>query len=161
MRRPPRPPASTPTRVLLVSAHAPARDTLRRLLELEDDLAVVGAVSTGAAALQLVPRVRPDVVLTDVQLPDRDGLTVALALRYAYPAVAVLLLGLFDDEELAGRAARAGRGATWPRPPPPASSSPRCAAPARRRAPWCRHRRAPWRRGGARRAPPRPELLRA
>ena len=66
MRRPPRPPARPPTRVLLVSAHAPARHTVRRLLELEAGLAVVGEAASGAAALALVPQVRPDVVLTDL-----------------------------------------------------------------------------------------------
>jgi DNA-binding NarL/FixJ family response regulator len=47
-------------------------------------------------------------VLTNLQLPDHDGLTVALALRHAHPAVAVLILALFDDEDVAARAARAG-----------------------------------------------------
>ena len=112
MGSPPHPPASPPTRVLLVSAHAPYRETMRQLLELEGDLTVVGEAATVAEALALAPQVRADVVLTELPLPDGDGLAVARALRPARPPVAVLLLTLFDDEVGAAQAARAGVRAT-------------------------------------------------
>jgi CheY-like chemotaxis protein len=94
--------------VLLVSAHAPYRETVRQLLELEGDLTVVGEAATVAAALALAPEVRAEVVLTELPLPDGDGLALARALRTSAPPVAVLLLTLFDDEVVAARAARAG-----------------------------------------------------
>src|SRR5919199_1752250 len=81
MRSRPRPPARPPTRVLLVSAHAPYRETVRQLLELEDDLTVVGEAATVAAALALAPEVRAEVVLTELPLPDGGGLALARALR--------------------------------------------------------------------------------
>ncbi len=112
MGSPPRTPTGPPTRVLLVSAHTPYRETMRQLLALEGDLTVVGEAATVVAALALAPQVRADVVLADLQLPDGDGLDVARALRTAHPSVAVLLLTLFDDEVGAAQAARAGVRAT-------------------------------------------------
>src|SRR5919202_2257843 len=108
MRSRPRPPARPPTRVPLVSAHAPYRETMHQLLELEDDLTVVGEAATVAAALALAPEVRAEVVLTELPLPDGGGLALARALRTSAPPVAVLLLTLFDEEVVAAPAARAG-----------------------------------------------------
>ena len=119
MGSPPRTPASPPTRVLLVSAHTPYRETMRQLLELEGDLTVVGEAATVVAALALAPQVRADVVLTELSLPDGDGLDVARGLQDAGSPVAVLLLTLFDDEVGAAQAARAGVRATLAKTTPP------------------------------------------
>jgi CheY-like chemotaxis protein len=64
------------TTVLIVDDHADFRASASALLEAEG-FAVVGAVADGAAALAAVERLRPAVVLLDVQLPDEDGFTVA------------------------------------------------------------------------------------
>ena len=63
-------------RVLIVDDHATFRATARELLEAEG-YEVVGEAEDGASALECVARLRPDVVLLDVQLPDMDGFEVA------------------------------------------------------------------------------------
>jgi DNA-binding NarL/FixJ family response regulator len=63
-------------RVLIVDDHASFRATARRLLEVEG-YEVVGEAGDGASALEEVARLRPDVVLLDVQLPDMDGFEIA------------------------------------------------------------------------------------
>jgi DNA-binding NarL/FixJ family response regulator len=63
-------------RVLIVDDHATFRATARRLLEAEG-YEVVGEAADGASALEAVARLRPDVVLLDVQLPDMDGFEVS------------------------------------------------------------------------------------
>ena len=63
-------------RVLIVDDHATFRATARQLLEAEG-FEVVGEAADGASALEAIARLRPDVVLLDVQLPDTDGFEVA------------------------------------------------------------------------------------
>jgi DNA-binding NarL/FixJ family response regulator len=65
--------------VLIVDDHPSFRATARAILE-ADGFEVVGEAEDGASALEAVHRLRPDVVLLDVQLPDMDGFTVATAL---------------------------------------------------------------------------------
>ncbi|HJV29276.1 MAG TPA: response regulator transcription factor [Gaiellaceae bacterium] len=63
-------------RVLIVDDHASFRTTARRLLEAEG-YEVVGEAEDGASALEAVARLRPDILLLDVQLPDMDGFEVS------------------------------------------------------------------------------------
>jgi DNA-binding NarL/FixJ family response regulator len=65
--------------ILIVDDHPSFRATARAILE-ADGFEVVGEAEDGASALEAVHRLRPDVVLLDVQLPDMDGFTVATAL---------------------------------------------------------------------------------
>ena len=62
--------------VLIVDDHASFRATARQLLEAEG-YEVVGEAADGASALEAVARLRPDVVLLDVQLPDMDGFEIS------------------------------------------------------------------------------------
>jgi len=79
------------TTVLIVDDHAPFRESASALLGAED-FEVVGCVGEGAAALAAVERLRPDVVLLDVQLPDLDGFAVAERLAVMpYPPQVVLI----------------------------------------------------------------------
>jgi len=64
------------TSVLIVDDHASFRSTVRKLLETEG-FEVVGEASDGSEALAAVARLRPDLVLLDVQLPDMDGFEIA------------------------------------------------------------------------------------
>lgn len=81
--------------VLVVDDHAEFRSVARALLE-ADGFAVVGEAADGASALAAVARLRPDVVLLDVQLPDIDGFVVAERLasdhdeRHPNPAVVLV-----------------------------------------------------------------------
>ena len=78
-------------RVLIVDDHEAFRSLARRVLE-ADGFAVVGEVADGAAAIEAVPRLRPDVVLLDVQLPDMDGFAVTDVLFAQGAAPAVVLV---------------------------------------------------------------------
>ena len=63
-------------RTLVVDDHALVRDGLCRVLNGEDDIAVVGQTGSGREAVQLCTELKPDVVLLDFNLPDLDGLAV-------------------------------------------------------------------------------------
>jgi two-component system nitrate/nitrite response regulator NarL len=78
-------------RVLIVDDHATFRSFAHRVL-VADGLDVVGEAADGAAAIEAAPRLRPDVVLLDVQLPDMDGFAVAEVLVAQEDAPAVVLV---------------------------------------------------------------------
>jgi len=65
-----------PRTVLIVDDHAGFRSSARALLEAKGRLDVVGEAGTGAEALEATTRLRPDIVLLDIVLPDVDGITV-------------------------------------------------------------------------------------
>jgi DNA-binding NarL/FixJ family response regulator len=74
----------------------------------EQDLEVVGEAATGGEALALVPRVRPDVALVDLRMPELDGVATIRALRERHPDVRVLVLTTFDSDRDVVSAIEAG-----------------------------------------------------
>ena len=96
-------------RILLAEDHALVREGLKAILQMQEDLEVVADVGTGREALAAAARLRPDVAVLDIQMPDLDGLAVTerLAARSA-GGPAVLILTTYDSDEYVFRALRAG-----------------------------------------------------
>jgi DNA-binding NarL/FixJ family response regulator len=99
---------SARVRVLVVENEAIVRQGLRRLLDLEPAIEVVGEARDGEEALERIRALRPDVALLDVRMPRRDGIGVLEALGAEGPRTPCLVLTTFDDPELLLRAVRAG-----------------------------------------------------
>lgn len=95
-------------RVCLVDDQRLMRDGLRTLLELEEDLQVVGEAEDGAAALQLFEALRPDVVLMDIRMPVMDGVEATRQLLARWPEARVIILTTFDDDAYIFDGLRAG-----------------------------------------------------
>ncbi|MEU5564904.1 MULTISPECIES: response regulator [Micromonospora] len=97
-------------RVLLADDQALMRAGFRALLDAEDDLEVVGEAVDGASAVQLTRRLRPDVVLMDVQMPGLDGIgaTGRIAADPDLAAVRVLILTNYGLDSYVFAALRAG-----------------------------------------------------
>ncbi|MFD9108059.1 response regulator [Streptomyces bottropensis] len=112
------PVARPPVRLLLCDDHAVVRAGLRALLSVADGIEVVGEAGTGEEALALASRLRPDVVLMDLQLGDgMDGVTATRRLTArpaedaeapAAPVPRVLVLTMFDTDADISRAIEAG-----------------------------------------------------
>jgi DNA-binding NarL/FixJ family response regulator len=96
-------------RVLLADDHRLLRDAFVKLLESACD--VVGAVADGRALLEAAPKLRPDVVVLDVAMPQLNGLDAARQLKRLMPNVKVIFLTVSEDPDLAGEAFRAGGSA--------------------------------------------------
>jgi DNA-binding NarL/FixJ family response regulator len=86
-------------RVLIVDDHPVVRAGLRALLDAELDLALVGEADAGIPAISLARELRPDVVLTDLLLPDVDGVAVTQAIRSECPDVQVVILTSVTEED--------------------------------------------------------------
>jgi DNA-binding NarL/FixJ family response regulator len=98
----------TTHRVLIVDDHSLVRQGLRTVLTEEPDMEVVGEADSAASALQLLSELQPDVVLTDLTLPDRNGLELVKLLKAQAPAVAVLVITIHDNELFLVEALEAG-----------------------------------------------------
>ena len=85
--------------VLLVDDHALLREGLRQLLELEEDIRVVGEAVDGFEALQKVRQLRPDVVLMDIRMPLLDGIAVTRQLAHEAPAIGVIILTMCRTQQ--------------------------------------------------------------
>jgi NarL family two-component system response regulator LiaR len=99
---------SDPIRVLLVDDHAVVRSGLSAFLLAFDDLELVGEAGSGEEAVRLCPRVRPDVVLMDLVMPGMDGAQATHAIRQTCPAIQVIALTSFKEQELVEGALEAG-----------------------------------------------------
>jgi DNA-binding NarL/FixJ family response regulator len=84
-------------RVVVVDDHPVVREGLTSILADVDDIQVVGVAATGAAALEVVARMRPDVCLTDLHLPDMTGIDLCAAIDRSHPEVRTILLSSRGD----------------------------------------------------------------
>ncbi len=94
--------------VLVVDDHTIFRSGLRRLLADEADMRVVEEAGTAADAMQLLRRRTFDVVMLDINMKGRSGLEMLKALRQDWPALPVLMVSMYPEEQFAKAALEAG-----------------------------------------------------
>jgi DNA-binding NarL/FixJ family response regulator len=85
-------------RVLIADDHPIVRDGLRRLLDLEEDIEVVGEAADGRQTLDLVDQLDPDVVLLDLRMPNIDGLTALQTMQSSHRRTKVVVLTASEDK---------------------------------------------------------------
>jgi DNA-binding NarL/FixJ family response regulator len=93
---------------VIADDHQIVRQGLRALLEGEDGCRIVGEAADGLTAIELISKLRPDVAIVDVQLPDLDGLEVARRAQQEAPHTRVVILSMFSDETYVTEALRHG-----------------------------------------------------
>ena len=96
-----------PARLVIADDHELARAGLRVMLDTRD-FEVVGEASNGVEALQLCRRLKPDVALIDVRMPQMDGLTTCRAIKQECPATSVILVTIHTNPEYLFEALKAG-----------------------------------------------------
>lgn len=97
-------------RVYLLDDHALVRRGLRAVLELEDDIEVVGEAGTVAEAVPQILDLVPDVAILDARLPDGHGIEVCRQVRSADPRIRAIILTSYDDDDALFSAILAGSG---------------------------------------------------
>lgn len=98
-------------RVLIVDDHPLFRQGVRWALEAEPDIEVVGEAADGQQALAMAKELSPDVVLSDVNVPEPNGIEIARVLKSVLPHASVVLMTAYDDEEQLFEAVRVGAAA--------------------------------------------------
>ena len=86
-------------KVMLVEDHVLVREGTRELLDQENDLEVVAEAGDGVEAVQLAAEHRPDIVIMDIAMPRLNGLEATKQIKAADPAIAVLVLTAYDDDQ--------------------------------------------------------------
>jgi DNA-binding NarL/FixJ family response regulator len=95
-------------RIFVLDDHELVRTGLQTLLEVEDDMEVVGQAGTAQQGLEEIAALRPDVAILDVRLPDGSGIEVCREIRSLYPSIACLMLTSYADDEALFAAIMAG-----------------------------------------------------
>jgi pilus assembly protein CpaE len=104
-------------RVLIVDDVSETRENVKKLLQFESDVDVVGIARTGKEAIQVSQELNPDVVLMDINMPDMDGIAATEAIRAKQPAVQVVILSVQSDQNYMRKAMLAGARDFLTKPP--------------------------------------------
>ncbi|MHA1736683.1 MAG: response regulator [Candidatus Thorarchaeota archaeon] len=100
--------SSRPLRVLVVDDHPLFREAVTRAVQTDSEFCVIGEASDGEEAVRLVGQLNPDIVLLDIGLPQKDGLTVIREAKAQSCKTRVLVLTVYDDAEHVKAALRMG-----------------------------------------------------
>ncbi|GAB4527350.1 MAG: hypothetical protein Fur0018_12960 [Anaerolineales bacterium] len=103
--------------VLIVDDIAETRENIRKLLQFEGDVEVVGAARNGKEAIQLAKETHPDVVLMDINMPDMDGITATEKIKQILPYSQIIILSVQNDPNYMRRAMMAGARDFLSKPP--------------------------------------------
>ncbi len=104
-------------RVLIVDDIAETRDNIRRMLQFDNNIEVVGTARTGREAIQLSQEAKPDVILMDINMPDMDGITATQEIKKKSPHIQVVILSVQSDPSYMRRAMLAGARDFLTKPP--------------------------------------------
>jgi len=95
-------------RVLTVDDHPLLREGIKAIIDHADDMEMVAQAANGREAIQQFRKVKPDVTLMDVQMPELDGIEALIAIRNEYPDARVIVLTTYKGDAQAVRALKAG-----------------------------------------------------
>jgi NarL family two-component system response regulator LiaR len=95
-------------RVMLVDDHAVVRSGLSAFLMVSPDLELVGEAENGQQAVTRAGLLQPDVILMDLMMPVMDGVAATAAIKRQYPAIQIVALTSFEEDELVHNALKAG-----------------------------------------------------
>ncbi len=104
-------------RVVIVDDIAETRENIRKLLQFENDVEVVGVGRTGREGIEIVKETKPDVVIMDINMPDMDGITATETIRRNLPFTQIVILSVQGDPNYMRRAMLAGARDFLTKPP--------------------------------------------
>ncbi len=100
--------SETKIRIMLVDDHSVVRSGLSAFLSVNPDLELVGEAENGEQAVVRANILKPDVILMDLMMPVMDGIAATQAIKKANPAIQIIALTSFQEDELVQNALKAG-----------------------------------------------------
>ncbi|HMG32882.1 MAG TPA: response regulator transcription factor [Blastocatellia bacterium] len=100
--------SAKPIRILTVDDHVLIRDGISALIATQPEMTIVGEASNGLEAIEQFRKLRPDVTLMDLQMPELDGIEALIAIRSEFPDARVIVLTTYKGDVQASRALKAG-----------------------------------------------------
>lgn len=97
-----------PMRVLIADDHQMIRKGISSILQSRKDIVICGEAANGEEAVSETRRLKPDLLILDISLPDSSGLEVAMAIRRIAPEVSILLLSAYGGKQLIEEVKRRG-----------------------------------------------------
>lgn len=97
-----------PVRVILADDHPLIRQGLRTMLDASEGVEVLAEATNGQELIELTEKLRPDVVVVDIRMPEVDGLEAVRSIRRSHPEVKALMLTVHDEEAYVHEAIKAG-----------------------------------------------------
>src|SRR6202049_483190 len=91
--------SKTAVRILVADDHAIFRDGLRKLLEGSDEVTIVGEASNGNECVKMLSKLKPDILLLDLRMPEKDGLGVLEEVNFDSLPTRVIVLTAAADED--------------------------------------------------------------
>lgn len=95
-------------KVLIVDDHQMFREGVRKRLEQEDNICVVGEAGTAEEAMSQVEQTKPNIVILDIRMPGLSGIEIARRMRRQWPDLKILMLSSYDFDQYVSAAARIG-----------------------------------------------------
>lgn len=95
-------------RILLVDDHKIMRDGLRSLIEKQSEMAVVGEAENGRTALRLTRKLKPDVIVMDINMPDLNGIDASRQIMAELPGVKIIAFSMYSDRRFVAEMFKAG-----------------------------------------------------
>ena len=95
-------------KILLVDDIAETRESIKKLLQFENDFKVVGSASNGREGVEQAKELRPDIIIMDINMPDMDGLEAAGLVTKAVPTAGVIMMSVQNDSDYLNKAMLAG-----------------------------------------------------
>lgn len=110
-------PAQEKIRVLIVDDIQETRENIRRMLQFESSVEVLGAAKSGQEAIEFAVQEKPDVIIMDINMPDMDGITATERIRKKVPFAQIIILSVQSDPNYMRRAMLAGARDYLSKPP--------------------------------------------
>lgn len=96
------------SKIYILDDHPIVIEGLKKLIEQQEDMQVIGSAEDATAALQQIVKLKPDVVVLDITLKDRSGVDLIKKLRAGHPSTQILVYSMHDENVYAERCLRAG-----------------------------------------------------
>ncbi len=91
---------TTPIRIIVADDHELIRDGFHTMLKKEEDIELVGEATDGIELIELVEKLKPDVIITDIKMPRMDGIQAVREIVKRFPDTGIIALTLYDEDNL-------------------------------------------------------------